>query len=94
MHESASRCALDLQRPGGFTSVTMPGSPDNAACAEPRSQSRIPSWLRPYWMLNRDEPYRDLGADWHQRRNNEAHTPSLNSSEWLPSGQRVPPYPR
>jgi hypothetical protein len=26
-----------------------------------------------HWMLTRDEPYHDLGADWHQRRNNEAH---------------------
>jgi transposase len=33
--------------------------------------------VAPYWMLNRDEPYRDLGADWHQRRNNEAHTRQL-----------------
>ena len=30
-----------------------------------------------YWMLTRDEPYHDLGADWHQRRNNEAHTRRL-----------------
>jgi hypothetical protein len=27
-----------------------------------------------YWMLKRDEPYHDLGADWHSRRNDEAHT--------------------
>jgi transposase len=27
-----------------------------------------------YWMLKRDEPYHDLGADWH---NNEAHTRRL-----------------
>jgi transposase len=26
---------------------SMPGPPDDAACAEPRSQSRIRSWLRP-----------------------------------------------
>src|SRR5215208_999451 len=25
-----------------------------------------------YWMLKRDEPYHDLGADWH-RRNDQAH---------------------
>jgi transposase len=30
-----------------------------------------------YWMLKRDEPYNDLGADWHNRRNNEAHTRRL-----------------
>jgi hypothetical protein len=30
-----------------------------------------------YWMLTRDEPYRDLGADWHQRRNNEVHARRL-----------------
>jgi transposase len=30
-----------------------------------------------YWMLTRDEPYHGLGADWHQRRNNEAHTRRL-----------------
>jgi transposase len=30
-----------------------------------------------YWMLKRDEPYHDLGADWHRRRNNEAHTRRL-----------------
>ena len=28
-------------------------------------------------MLSRDEPYRDLGADWHARRNDEAHTRRL-----------------
>jgi hypothetical protein len=30
-----------------------------------------------YWMLKRDEPYHDLGADWHTRRNDEAHTRRL-----------------
>jgi transposase len=30
-----------------------------------------------YWMLKRDEPYHDLGADWHSRRSNEAHTKRL-----------------
>jgi transposase len=30
-----------------------------------------------YHMLTRDEPYRDLGADWYMRRNNEAHTRRL-----------------
>jgi transposase len=30
-----------------------------------------------YWMLTRDEPYHDLGPDWHERRNNEAHTKKL-----------------
>jgi transposase len=30
-----------------------------------------------YWMLKRDEPYHDLGADWHQRRNDQAHTRRL-----------------
>jgi len=30
-----------------------------------------------YWMLKRNEPYHDLGTDWHQRRNNEAHTRRL-----------------
>ena len=30
-----------------------------------------------YYMLLRDEPYRDLGPDWHQRRNSEAHTRRL-----------------
>ena len=30
-----------------------------------------------YWMLTRDEPYHDLGADWHSRRSNEAHTKRL-----------------
>jgi transposase len=30
-----------------------------------------------YWMLTRDEPYHDLGADWHNRRNNEDHTRRL-----------------
>ena len=30
-----------------------------------------------YWMLKRDEPYQDLGADWHSRRNDEAHTRRL-----------------
>lgn len=30
-----------------------------------------------YWMLKRDEPYRDLGPDWHVRRDAEAHTRRL-----------------
>ncbi len=30
-----------------------------------------------YYMLSRDEPYRDLGADWLARRNDEAHTRRL-----------------
>jgi len=30
-----------------------------------------------YWMLKRDEPYHDLGADWHRRRGAEAHTRRL-----------------
>jgi transposase len=30
-----------------------------------------------YWMLKRDEPYHDLGADWHRRRRDEAHTRRL-----------------
>jgi hypothetical protein len=28
-------------------------------------------------MLKRDEPYHDLGADWHSLRNDEAHTRRL-----------------
>jgi transposase len=30
-----------------------------------------------YYMLLRDEPYQDLGPDWHERRNREAHTRRL-----------------
>ena len=30
-----------------------------------------------YYMLIRDQPYQDLGPDWHQRRNEEAHTRRL-----------------
>jgi transposase len=30
-----------------------------------------------YWMLKRDEPYHDLGADWHRRRSDEAHAQRL-----------------
>ena len=30
-----------------------------------------------YWMLKRDEPYRDLGPDWHVRRDAEQHTRRL-----------------
>ena len=26
-----------------------------------------------YWLLTRDEPYRELGADWLASRNDEAH---------------------
>jgi transposase len=36
-----------------------------------------PILVSAYWMLTRDEPYRDLGADWHQRRNNEVHARRL-----------------
>jgi transposase len=28
-------------------------------------------------MLKCDEPYHDLGADWHTRRNDQAHTRRL-----------------
>jgi hypothetical protein len=28
-------------------------------------------------MLKRDEPYHDLGADWHRRRNDQAHARPL-----------------
>ena len=30
-----------------------------------------------YWMLTRDEPYQDLGADWHRRRSDEAQARRL-----------------
>jgi transposase len=30
-----------------------------------------------YYMLLRDEPYQDLGADWLTKRNDEAHTRRL-----------------
>src|SRR4029450_7341963 len=30
-----------------------------------------------YWMLKRGQPYHDLGADWHERRNDEANTRRL-----------------
>jgi transposase len=30
-----------------------------------------------YHMLQRDQAYTDLGPDWHERRNNEAHTKRL-----------------
>jgi transposase len=30
-----------------------------------------------YWMLKRDEPYGDLGPDWHVRRDAEVHTRRL-----------------
>ncbi|WP_222272808.1 IS110 family transposase [Modestobacter marinus] len=30
-----------------------------------------------HWMLSRDEPYQDLGADWLARRNDEAHARRL-----------------
>ena len=30
-----------------------------------------------YHMLQRDQPYHDLGPDWHSRRNTEAHARRL-----------------
>ena len=30
-----------------------------------------------YWILKRDEPYHDLGVDWHTCRNDQAHTRRL-----------------
>ena len=30
-----------------------------------------------YHLLSRDEPYRDLGADWHNRHDDAAHTRRL-----------------
>ena len=30
-----------------------------------------------YWMLTRDEPYAEFGADWLACRNTEAHTRRL-----------------
>jgi hypothetical protein len=49
-----------------------------------------------YWMLKRDQPYHDLGPDWHVRRDAEAHTRrlvtnsngSVTPSPWTP---RRPP---
>ena len=46
------------------------------AWAGHRSPSRI-DVASAYWILKRDEPYHDLGADWHSRRNNEAQTRRL-----------------
>jgi hypothetical protein len=37
-----------------------------------------------YYILSRDEPYAELGADWLARRNDEAHTRRLVAQlEWL-----------
>lgn len=36
-----------------------------------------PILVSAYYMLNNDEPYRDLGADWLARRNTEAHARRL-----------------
>ena len=37
-----------------------------------------------YFMLSRDVPYSELGADWLRRRNDEAHTRRLVAQlEWL-----------
>jgi len=30
-----------------------------------------------YYMLQRDQPYQDLGPDWLQRRHDQAHTRRL-----------------
>ena len=38
-----------------------------------------PILVSAYWMLKRDEPYHDLGADWRRRRNDEAHTRRLTA---------------
>ena len=43
-----------------------------------------------YWMLTRDEPYHDLGADWHSRRNNEAHTQKAGRPTRTPRPYRDP----
>jgi hypothetical protein len=37
-----------------------------------------------YYMLSRDEPYRDLGPDWLRRRDDEAHARRLVTQ--LPRG--------
>ena len=56
-----------------------------------------------YWMLKRDEPYRDLGPDWHVRRDAEAHTRRLvtqlerlgHTVAWTPrQPRRQPPDPQ
>jgi transposase len=63
-----------------------------------------------YWMLTRDEPYRDLGPEWLARRNDEAHARRLvsqlerlghpsSSTPWPDSsctrtGGRASPAPR
>jgi hypothetical protein len=37
-----------------------------------------------YFMLSRDEPYSELGADWLRRRDDEAHVRRLVAQlEWL-----------
>jgi len=60
-----------------YLAANTPGSPNAARWAARRSPSRTRSWSPPNHMLDRDEPYRDLGADWHARRNDEAHTRRL-----------------
>ena len=47
-----------------------------------------------YYILTRDEPYHDLGPDWHQQRNEEAHTagwPSSWRNSATPSSSTQPP---
>ena len=54
-----------------------PARPAAAGWAGPQVAVAHSILVSAYYMLNRDEPYQDLGADWLARRNDEAHTRRL-----------------
>ena len=65
--------ALQLgDQPAGVRLVVAPGQPVRAQVAVAHS-----ILVSAYYMLRDDEPYRELGADWLARRNDEAHTRRL-----------------
>jgi transposase IS116/IS110/IS902 family protein len=56
---------------------STPGSPSGAGLGRAQVAVAHSILVAAYWMLKRDEPYRDQGPDWHVRRDAEAHTRRL-----------------
>ncbi len=68
---SAARCK-DTYLAAQFARIASRRGHGRAAVAVAHSML-----VSAYWMLERDEPYQDLGPDWLTKRNNEAHARRL-----------------
>lgn len=82
-NEWLTRCwSRPRARPAGCgVRTTSPssllGSPPAGVRNGPRVAVAHSMLVSAYYMLQRDQPYHELGPDWHSRRNNEAPTRRL-----------------